>query len=415
MVDTGRAGLGMGEHTLVRLEGVGKKYCHSLRRSIRYGLQDIARELVGLRVPAGRLRRDEFWALRDMTMDIRRGECLGIIGPNGAGKSTLLKLIDGIFPPDAGLARVRGRVGALIEVGAGFHPMLTGKENIYISGSVLGMKKREIDRKFDEIVAFSELEDFLDMPVKHYSSGMYVRLGFAVAAHVEPDILLIDEVLAVGDMSFTAKCLRHLSGLKQRCAVLLVSHDMRNISRMSDRVLYLDGSGSMLLSSPDKAIEQFRADSVTHAAGGNNHSHGPVDIKGVRFDRPIAVYSQSEDVTITIRVDLRTGGVSPVFNVAVHRGDGVHCFGVLSEPSESDLLPGEYEVTLQLLDVSLMPGRHEVSVFVLDRDQTALLAFHERIASFVVTGDERTHGVYMPQHQWRTTRSGDSVSRPMQE
>jgi homopolymeric O-antigen transport system ATP-binding protein len=400
----------MGGEPLIRLEGVSKKYCRTLKRSVWYGMQDIAREIAGLAVPADRLRADEFWALRDLSLEVRRGECLGIVGPNGSGKSTLLKLISGIFPPDTGTVKVRGRVGALIEVGAGFHPMLTGRENIYINGAVLGMRKSEIDRKLDEIVAFSGLEEFLDMPVKHYSSGMYVRLGFAVAAHVEPDILLIDEVLAVGDMAFTAKCLRHVSALKQRCAVLLVSHDMRNIARMSDNVLYLSNRRSALLSHPEEAIQKFREDALSMPSDGAQQSHESVEIADVQLDRPSAVYRQFEDITVSIHVDIKMAGITPVFNIAVHRSDGVHCFGILSEPVKNGVRPGRHEVILKLLRVSLMPGQHYISVFVLDEKQTGLLAFHEQSVSFVVVGDERTRGVYMPEYRWLFD-SGDCARR----
>jgi ABC-type polysaccharide/polyol phosphate transport system ATPase subunit len=407
MARKGTHQLNMDGETLIQIEGVGKKYCRSLKRSVWYGVQDIAREIAGLAIPTDRLRADEFWALRDLSLEVRRGECLGIVGPNGAGKSTLLKLISGIFMPDIGTVRVRGRVGALIEVGAGFHPMLTGRENIYINGAVLGMPRREIDRKFDEIVAFSGLEEFLDMPVKHYSSGMYVRLGFAVAAHVEPDILLIDEVLAVGDMAFTAKCLRHVSALKERCAVLLVSHDMRNITRMSDNVLYLRGQRTALLASPDEAIQRLREDMLTRPASEAKQGHESLEIVDVRLDRPLAVYRQFEDIAIGIHLDVKADGLAPVLNVAVHRSDGVHCFGILSKPMKQDLKPGQHIVVLKLLQVALMPGQHEISVFVLDEDQTGLIAFHERALSFMVVGDERTRGVYTPAHQWMLEKTED--------
>jgi lipopolysaccharide transport system ATP-binding protein len=171
-----------------------------------YGVYDVARDMFGLNGHSEQLRNTEFWAIDDVSFNVKRGECLGIIGPNGAGKSTLLKMLNGILLPDRGKLTMRGRVGALIELGAGFHPMLTGRENIYVNGAILGLCKSDIDRKFDEIVAFAELKDFVDSPVKFYSSGMYVRLGFAVAVHLKPDVLLIDEVLAVGDDHFRSKC-----------------------------------------------------------------------------------------------------------------------------------------------------------------------------------------------------------------
>ncbi|MCK4325438.1 ABC transporter ATP-binding protein, partial [bacterium] len=180
----------------IKVEHVSKKFCKRLRHTMLYGTVDIARSTLGLLPHSGQLRVGEFWAVDDVSFELKRGETLGIIGPNGAGKTTVLKMLNGIFMPDKGKIIIKGRVGALIEVGAGFHPMLTGRENIYINGTILGMSKREIDKKFDDIVNFADIGDFIDSPVKHYSSGMYVRLGFAIAIHCEPDILLVDEVLA---------------------------------------------------------------------------------------------------------------------------------------------------------------------------------------------------------------------------
>jgi len=184
----------MDKETLVQVKNVSKKFCRDLKKSLLYGAQDIAGEFLGYYGRNAQLRPEEFWALKDISFDLKRGECLGIIGKNGSGKSTILKLINGLLKPDAGRVTVRGRVGALIELGAGFNPILTGRENIYINGAVLGLGKREIDKKLDQIIDFSELEEFIDMPVQSYSSGMKVRLGFSIAAQMDPDILIIDEV-----------------------------------------------------------------------------------------------------------------------------------------------------------------------------------------------------------------------------
>src|SRR5206468_4283587 len=202
---------GVDGNVLVHVEHVSRRFCRNLRRSLWYGIQDIARDLN----PFGRnssggsssLRKDEFWAVNDVSFELRRGECLGLIGRNGAGKTTLLKMLNGLIKPDCGCIEIRGRVGALIALGAGFNPILTGRENIYVNGAVLGLTKREIDEKIEEIIDFAEIREFIDSPVQSYSSGMQVRLGFAMASSLNPDILLLDEVLAVGDMGFQAKCL----------------------------------------------------------------------------------------------------------------------------------------------------------------------------------------------------------------
>ena len=210
---------------LIHADRVSKKFCRDLRRSLVYGVQDIARELNPFGRPSPpKLRKDEFWANDEISFEVRRGQCLGLIGRNGAGKSTLLKILNGLVKPDGGRIEIHGKVAALIELGAGFNPMLTGLENIYINGTVLGLSRKQIDVKLDSIVEFSEIGEFLHMPVQSYSSGMKVRLGFAVAVHLEPDILLLDEILAVGDAGFRAKCYNAISEISHNAAVIFVSH-----------------------------------------------------------------------------------------------------------------------------------------------------------------------------------------------
>ena len=223
----------MNEDVLVKVDNVSKKFCRSLKRSLFYGLQDIASEMIGRSNHHNNLRKNEFWAVKDVSFELRRGECLGLIGHNGAGKSTLLRMLNGLIKPDKGQITIKGRVGALIQLGAGFNPILTGRENVYVNGQILGFTKKEIDKKFDAIVDFSEIGEFIDTPVQNYSSGMKVRLGFAVASQMEPDVLLIDEVLAVGDVGFRIKCYNKITQLINKSAVIFVSHSMPAISRVS--------------------------------------------------------------------------------------------------------------------------------------------------------------------------------------
>ena len=232
----------MSDEPVVKVEGVSKKFCRRLRYSLWYGLVDLAAELTARNGHGNlALRRAEFLAVDDVCFELRSGECVGLIGHNGAGKSTLLKMLNGLVRPDKGRISMRGRVGALIELGAGFSPILTGRENIYINGAVLGFSKSEIDAKFDEIVDFAELRDAIDAPVQTYSSGMYVRLGFAVAAQLNPDIFLIDELLAVGDVAFRMKCFQHLLEIKNTGkTIVVVSHNMIDMNRVCDRVVVLD-------------------------------------------------------------------------------------------------------------------------------------------------------------------------------
>lgn len=224
---------------LVSVEGLSKKFCKDLKTSLWYGVKDLWGGVTGNKNE--RLLRDkEFWAVKDISFTLRRGECLGLIGHNGAGKSTLLKILNGLINPDAGKVTIKGRVGALIELGAGFNPILSGRENIYNNGAILGFSRKEIDSKLEEIIAFAELEEFIDMPVQNYSSGMKVRLGFAVAAEMEPDVLIIDEVLAVGDISFRTKCLNRIGKMLPSCTTIIVSHSMPQIARVANRLLVME-------------------------------------------------------------------------------------------------------------------------------------------------------------------------------
>jgi lipopolysaccharide transport system ATP-binding protein len=230
----------MGDDVLIRVEGLSKKFCRDLRTSLRYGASDLTREIIG-KPRTHELRPKEFWAVNEVSFELRRGEVLGLLGHNGAGKTTLLRILNGLIKPDGGRVELRGRVGALIALGAGFNPILTGRENIYINAAVLGMRKDEVDARIDEIIAFSEIGEFIDTPVRNYSSGMSVRLGFSVAALlIKPDILFLDEVLAVGDIGFTIKCLNTVRSLASEAAVVLVTHSMVHVAAFCTRAIVMD-------------------------------------------------------------------------------------------------------------------------------------------------------------------------------
>lgn len=227
------------KEVLVTVEGLSKKFCIDLKTSLWYGLKDLYTNVKG-NTKDRQLRPKEFWAVKDISFQLRRGECLGLIGHNGAGKSTLLKILNGLIKPDEGKVTMHGRVGALIELGAGFNPILSGRENIYNNGAVLGFTKAEIDSKLEAIIDFAEIREFIDMPVQNYSSGMKVRLGFAVAAQMEPDILIIDEVLAVGDLGFMLKCFKTIDQILPKTALIFVSHSMPMVSRICTKILLMD-------------------------------------------------------------------------------------------------------------------------------------------------------------------------------
>ena len=244
--------LGEAMPSIIKLDGVSKRFSlhHERPRSFQEAL-------VNLFHRRGNWRED-FWALKDVSLEVYPGETLGIIGQNGSGKSTLLKLMTRVLEPTEGTIMIGGRVSALIELGAGFHPDLTGRENIYLNGSILGFTKREMDRKFDDIVAFSGLERFLDTPIKHYSSGMYARLGFAVAIHVDPDILITDEVLAVGDQEFRQKCLDQFWSFKrQQKTILMVSHDLQSVQELCYRAIWLDNGRLRAEGDPQNVVAEY--------------------------------------------------------------------------------------------------------------------------------------------------------------
>src|SRR6267142_2789633 len=257
-------------NTVIQAEGLSKLYRRGLQTDdgLRHALEDFVRS------PIGSLRRkkeEAFWALKDVSLEVKEGEVLGLIGRNGAGKTTLLKILSRITRPTTGWADIHGRVGSLLEVGTGFHPELTGRENTFLSGAILGMTRREIISKFDEIVAFAELEKFIDTPVKHYSSCMYVRLAFAVAAHLEPEILLVDEVLAVGDINFQKKCLGKMGDVARAGrTVVLVSHQLNQIRRLSHRVVWID-AGSIRRDGPTHEVVSAYESAMS---AGDSSGHG---------------------------------------------------------------------------------------------------------------------------------------------
>jgi lipopolysaccharide transport system ATP-binding protein len=299
----------------LRVEGLSKQYRIGAKQEMYRTLRDtLADAMVSPLRRAGKLLRaqstraaelDEvIWALQDLSFEIKRGEVVGIIGRNGAGKSTLLKILSRISEPTAGYVEIHGRVGSLLEVGTGFHPELTGRENIYLNGAILGMKRAEIMRKFDEIVAYAEVEKFIDTPVKHYSSGMYLRLAFAVAAHLEPEILLVDEVLAVGDARFQKKCLNKMQGIGQQGrTVLFVSHNMPAITRLCERTIFFD-EGRLLADGPSHTVVSTYLSSghgTTAVREWCDASKAPSgDVARLR-----AVRVRTEDGQITDAVDIR--------------------------------------------------------------------------------------------------------------
>lgn len=299
--------------TLIKVKNVGKKFCRDLKRSLWYGMKDICSELIGQNNVHKELRKDEFWAVKGVSFDVKRGECLGLIGKNGAGKSTLLKILNGIIKPDEGRITMHGRVSALIELGAGFNPILTGRENIYNNAAVLGMPKREVDRIFDDIIDFAEIGDFINTPVQNYSSGMRVRLGFAVAAHLKPDVLIIDEVLAVGDLGFVIKCLNRMAEMIPQTATIFVSHSMPMMSMVSTKIMLMDG-GCISCYSDDIAQGVVKYVELFEASKRMNQGTGEIELLKIGIKNPsnkqfeydnTVVLKTFDDLIIEVELELK--------------------------------------------------------------------------------------------------------------
>ncbi len=367
----------------IRVRGVGKQY--TIGRHVEETLRET---LVNrLRDPLGRRRRDTFWALDSIDLEVRRGEVVGLIGRNGAGKSTLLKILSRITVPTTGFIDLWGRVGSLLEVGTGFHPELTGRENIYLNGSILGMSRREISARFDEIVDFSGVERFLDTPVKRYSSGMFVRLAFAVAAHLEPEILIVDEVLAVGDAEFQKRCLGKMQDVAGHGrTVLFVSHNMSAVSTLCSRAVLLEQGRVVRDGAPEEVINAYFRNATTdqptreaqQIVAGDVSSHPnrrqnkkplirrfAIEFPG-REDAAVAFWG--EPIRVRIGYDFSTldGPLKqPEFAVTFHTPLGVKVFTLHSAFQPNDVpaeLSGRGEVVCEVPELPLNVGQYHVSV-----------------------------------------------------
>jgi lipopolysaccharide transport system ATP-binding protein len=406
----------MKEDIVISADRLGKRYPR-VSRSARYGsLRDTLAEGVGTLV-RGRLplsaARETFWALQDASFEIVRGENIGIIGLNGAGKSTLLKILSRIVTPTAGYARVTGRMGALLEVGTGFHPELTGRENTFLYGAILGMSRTEIARKFNAIVDFAEIPDFIDTPVKRYSSGMYVRLAFAVAAHLDPDILLLDEVLAVGDVTFQRKCMDVARQLVQKgSTILFVSHNMFSIKTMCPRILYLRGGRIVFDGATDEGLRLYEADSKLGPAPWFNPPRVPsliitkVELYGGDGE-PRTLFDFGEQMRVRICYRALRPIQRPHFLCSIQRSDQILCCNFSSYYDQFDVprIGGDGAIELLTPPLKVTSNRYYVTIAVHENDQQLIAgqigpSFHLRheIPGYVA-------GLFHESAQWRIEQS----------
>lgn len=361
---------------LVKAEHVSKIFCRDLKKSLFYGVQDIAGEFIGRqRVPdlmqppvedGSDLRSKEFWAVRDVNFELRRGECLGLIGHNGAGKTTLLKMLNGLIRPDRGRITMKGRVGALIALGAGFNPILTGRENIYVNGSVLGLSKKEIDAKFDDIVEFSGIPDFIDTPVQSYSSGMQVRLGFAVATALEPDILLLDEVLAVGDAAFRSKCYQRIIEKLRTSAVIFVSHSVAQVAQVSQTGLFMEQGAAQYYPDVRQAIERYEMIQENSKDGGENFIKVMPPATQVDLELTSKRIKLDEDLRFHVDIHTTDRVAECYFKVLIYNSANQ----LVAESNGSDagkvfdLSPGRSQIEVVIPSLQLRQGKYSLGILL---------------------------------------------------
>ncbi|MFN2293549.1 MAG: ABC transporter ATP-binding protein [Candidatus Promineifilaceae bacterium] len=399
---------------VISFKNVSKRFTFSREQS-----QSIQETLISVFGRRQRHPKKDLWAVRDLSFDLYQGQALGIIGRNGSGKSTVLKLIARILRPTSGQVMVHGRVSALLELGAGFHPDLTGRENIALNASVLGLTQQDVAQKFDQIVEFSELGDFIDTPVKHYSSGMYMRLGFSVAIHVDPDILIIDEILAVGDQAFQAKCIDRIHELHQDgVSIVFISHNLGIVQRMCSSLIWLE-NGRMRASGPTEEVAneyKYQSDAVVgrqlaaESAGRSFKRRGSweIEITGVRFldagGEEKSYFQTGDQMTIEIAYMAHKPIVQPEFGLAIFRQDGVQVNGPNSEFGGIDVgtVEGTGIIRYHIESLPLLPALYHVTTAIHSARLTHAYDFHERAYPFRVVsgGTKETDGLIALPANW---------------
>jgi lipopolysaccharide transport system ATP-binding protein len=385
----------------IRLQKVSKRFAFTPDTP-----QSVLESVISV-VSRRRAKAQDLWAVRDVTFDIEPGRCVGIIGRNGSGKSSLLKLIARIIQPTTGQIEVRGRVSALLELGAGFHQDLTGRENIYLNASVLGLNRQQTEGLFDEIVAFSELGRFIDMPVKHYSSGMYMRLGFSVAIHVRPDILIVDEILAVGDQTFQAKCMDRIMEMKRAgVTILFISHDLSTIGNLCSDVIWLDRGRVRQVGPAEQVLAQYRdhlfqrvgeqLNFENDAGGFRRWGSRQIEITGVRLldddGRESTIFHTGDSLRVEIAYAAHEPVTEPEFGLALYRHDGLHIAGPNTRVGglEMGVVEGSGVVCYVIEQLPFLPGRYQISAAIHDSVRPHAYDFHEEAYAFrIVEGGTR--------------------------
>ena len=414
----------MTDQCAIVVNKLGKRY----RLGLAHGRHDTIVDLVASRARnlfSGRKARDEagtagsFWALSDVSFKVTKGENVGIIGLNGAGKSTLLKVLSRITYPTTGSADIYGRLGALLEVGTGFHPELTGRENVYLYGAILGMRKWEISKKFDSIIEFAELAKFIDTPVKRYSSGMYVRLAFSVAGHLEPDILVLDEVLAVGDLPFQRKCMELTKQLQQRDAtILFVSHNMNSIKTMCQRVIYLKKGQIVFDGSTEEGIGLYQREcQLVSEPTGQGRGAAPITVTKILFldenNREKSIFNYGESLKLRLTVQANTPVNDPNFIVVFMRSDEVACCNFSSELDgfRFDKIAGDGVLELQTPPLKLTAQSYTIHIIIREQHYGDIIG--SQVAGTIHVKDEildaQHYGVFHEPGKWQWGPVGSRV------
>jgi len=391
----------------IQFQGVWKRFRTGERgTTLRDLLPNMARKLLGRE--SRRQKRRHFWALKDVSFEVRPGEPVGIIGPNGAGKSTTLKILSGITRQTMGTVDVRGRVAALIEVGAGFHEDLTGRENAYLNGTIMGLTRKELGAKFDRIVDFAGVRDFIDTPVKRYSTGMKVRLGFAVAAHLDPDVLLIDEVLAVGDASFQRKCLNRMAEYARSDRTLvLVSHNMHHIRTLCKRAILLNKGEVVAEGEANQVIRRYKSlsDELTVVGRHAMKEDTPIRITDVRLlvdGKRRDTIGTGQDLTVEIDYEARRELPEVGFTIAFYGADGPFRTGYSTALDFLDVAtrPGRGSVRLSFPDFGIEPGSYAISIGIWDKACFDPYDWHQRAYPLFVEERMPLQGTYRLPHRW---------------
>jgi ABC-type polysaccharide/polyol phosphate transport system ATPase subunit len=423
----------LSDEATIQVDGVSKKFCRRLRHSLVYGMKDFAREIIGLPHRGNVLRPNEFWALRDLSFSVRRGETLALIGRNGAGKSTTLKLLNGVLRPDLGRITIRGRVQALLELGAGFSPVLSARENVYINAAMLGMRRADVDRALPEIMEFAGLEDFLETPLQSFSTGMRTRLAFSVATQLDPDVLLLDEVLAVGDLAFQEKCMRRMEAFRRRNkSIIFITHNLYQVEAMCDSAVWLEDGQVVSYGRSTDVVREYldtqerRTIAEAKAEGGRHQARAtaaeraylrakdeetakkvvepppadPLQIRAVeildRDGQPCGELPFRSDLTVRIHYETESPIIRPLFDLAFVSDDrDIFTATMLIDGSGPDQILGRGVVECRIDRLPLTPKAYSVMLWVFQSGHALTeVATRRTVASFRVT-DEGVDSVSM--------------------